>query len=486
MTRASVARYVALRALVVATPLVLAGCSLEAPSSSDEGALATSEDESALGISPLTPRCAPGVCGWQYLLTGGVYYCACKADCRLSGITDSMPPDPNVTLPDADTLHFDRGWAVPGSSMTGYAQHLTGWPNGATTAGPWICQSPAGCAFPTNGWMLGEGLYSYTVGSGFTDLRFPGLVVADPDRDGRYQNILSAVFTDPADGRPRWVYRVQQGPTNRDYSREVPIPIGGEGGKVRGSGLAVGQLDFDPRPDLVLSAVVSLPGNDVWRYRVGLNVDVNGNATWLPTQEVASEGLDLRDGGVVIGDLDADGRSEIVLSSTEDAIFDYLRYRIGHDCHISSGACSWAPVGTLARRVDPMKEPDERDAFRGGNVLIADVVAPRREAPKNELIVAAVTYGRDCDSFGTDGCHQGYGTLHWVGSACNVTTGVCTWSPPVFRNPSTTFTYGGGLTIRDDGDTGIPSIKSSSGADYTITRTAMCPNRDALNDYMSH
>lgn len=119
-----------------------------------------------------------------------------------------------------------------------------------------------------------------------------------------------------------------------------------------GIGVAVTQMDANAAPDLVLvTRDANSATADRLLYRVGWNLRADGSpASWSQPQAVNDVSLGGRGAAIAVGQLDADARPEIVVATYEPVpnAPDRLRYRIGWNVDLTGTAASWSTWRSLA------------------------------------------------------------------------------------------------------------------------------------------
>ncbi len=187
-----------------------------------------------------------------------------------------------------------------------------------------------------------------------------GVAAIDLDGDGRSELIVLRV-DHPNPGPNRGFYRVGKaldatGAVTGAWGDWIEIPAW-ESSDEQGANLAVAALG-DAHPALVVVRVDHrVPGPNVGQYRVGRGLDADGKVTggWGPWIDVPDWNADNDDGvAVTVGDLDADGRPEIIVFHIENVTNpDANRpnrgwYRVGKSLdsagNVTGGWGSWHPV----------------------------------------------------------------------------------------------------------------------------------------------
>ena len=104
----------------------------------------------------------------------------------------------------------------------------------------------------------------------------------------------------------------------------------------QGAGLAVTNLDNDPRPELVFSWIDNPSLENKAYYYVGYNMDENGNVGgWSDLKEIDPGkwiGYESEAAGITIADLSNNGRPDLVFYHVDNPEYhNYAYYRIGYD-----------------------------------------------------------------------------------------------------------------------------------------------------------
>lgn len=171
-----------------------------------------------------------------------------------------------------------------------------------------------------------------------------GAATADLDGNGRPELILMA-YDNPA-GANSFRYRIgwnlNASGTTATWTNHAQVPgVGNEGA---GAAAVIGQLDNNPRPDLIFIAYDNPAGANTFRYRVGFNVNAQGNATWAAGfQTVGGVGNEGQGLGAALGRIDGNPRPDLVLMAYDNpAGANSFRSRTGLNVN-TAGVATWNP-----------------------------------------------------------------------------------------------------------------------------------------------
>jgi hypothetical protein len=152
-----------------------------------------------------------------------------------------------------------------------------------------------------------------------------GIAIADLDGDGKPELLVLRVDS-PTPGPNRGFYRVGKGldangQVTAGWGPWSEVPRWGSAVD-QGTAIAVSDLDGDGKPELIVMHIVHrVPGPNQGQYRVGKTLDRNGQVTggWGPWIDIPNwTSLGNQGAGIAIGDLDGDGKPEIIVFQIED------------------------------------------------------------------------------------------------------------------------------------------------------------------------
>jgi hypothetical protein len=221
-----------------------------------------------------------------------------------------------------------------------------------------------------------------TVHSGAETLIDPGVAVLKTS-DGKTGIIMSAI--DHWEGKDYWRYVVGWNMSPQGDAIWTDIgKVSSGGNELVGGGVAVADINNNGIPDVVLAAIDTWEGKDYWRFVVGTDLDPYGKANWGNVKTVSSGGDQLVGGGVALGDIDGNGKIDIVLAAIDTwKGKDYWRFVIGWDLSVT-GDANWTTPKTVYSGAQTLV---------GGGVALADIDGNG----KLDIILAAIDHweGKD-------------------------------------------------------------------------------------------
>ncbi len=120
--------------------------------------------------------------------------------------------------------------------------------------------------------------------------------------------------------------------------------VSGLGDHCDGSSIALGDIDKNGTIDIVLMAYDAPSGSNQFRYKVGYNLDSNGDASYWSSNKYISGVCDFSEGaGVALGDIDQNGTLEIVLMAYDAPSGpNQFRYKVGWNLNSSGDTGVWS------------------------------------------------------------------------------------------------------------------------------------------------
>jgi hypothetical protein len=151
------------------------------------------------------------------------------------------------------------------------------------------------------------------------------------------------------------------------------IQVTGVGSEAQGASIAFVNLDSNPLPDMILMAYDNTSGTKTFRYKIGWNVNTSGVASsWSPVYQVAGFGSEAQGAGIAIANLDSNSRPEIILMTYEKYLpgNNLFKYKIGWNVSTSGVASGWElgyPLSRLANLGAQLPEA------QGADLVIYDI-----------------------------------------------------------------------------------------------------------------
>jgi len=122
------------------------------------------------------------------------------------------------------------------------------------------------------------------------------------------------------------------------------IPVAGFASVGKGAGVAMTNLDENPRPEMVLMSFESQPGTHKFSYKIGWNLDAGGIATgWSTSIYPRRISYSAQGAGVAMANIDLNARPEmILLTYLDESHANRFAYIIGWNISDSGSAESWS------------------------------------------------------------------------------------------------------------------------------------------------
>jgi hypothetical protein len=211
--------------------------------------------------------------------------------------------------------------------------------------------------------------------------------VAVADLTGTGAQDLLVITVDHPGGQPnRGIFRVGhamdgQGNVTGGWTPWIDVPdwFSFEN---QGVGAAIFDVDKDGKQDLLIFMIDNPPGQNQGFYRIGKQLDVNGNINggwgpWIPIPDWFS--FENQFGGIAVADLDGNGNPELIVMMIDNPPGQNRGlYRIGrnldHNANVTGGWTPWIDVGPVPPPPPPLDQPTWFSwDNQGAGVAVADV-----------------------------------------------------------------------------------------------------------------
>lgn len=177
------------------------------------------------------------------------------------------------------------------------------------------------------------------------EVRGAGMAMTNFDKNPRPDMVLMIYDTSQQPNRFRYKigWNLDANGISKNWSDDKIIP--GIGWLTHGSGVAIAQLDNDPRPEMILMIYYYYEENP-FRYKIGWNLDTQGVTTHWDKDYTEIKGVGWYAGGadVLVAQLDNNPRPEMIFLAY-DSVHDqmnFFRYRVGWNLDKKGKAASWS------------------------------------------------------------------------------------------------------------------------------------------------
>jgi hypothetical protein len=169
-----------------------------------------------------------------------------------------------------------------------------------------------------------------------------GAVLWDLDEDGLLDVLFMGV--DNPDRNDQFRYRMQYRIGAGNWSFPVHTTTSVDIGiKNAGGGVAVADIDGNDVPDIVMMAIEDEDGPDDFLYRIGWNLNSDGlPGKWEPIRTAPAVGNKTEGGGIAVGDVNDNGVPDLLLLAVDNPDgANHFRYQIGWDLDEGGNPSSW-------------------------------------------------------------------------------------------------------------------------------------------------
>ncbi len=239
----------------------------------------------------------------------------------------------------------------------------------------------------------------------------------------------------------RWIVAFDLGPDG-SYTSLSPIhSFSGLGDTADGVGVAIGNLDNDPRPDMILMGLDVGGPYEEFRYRVGLNLNAAGQpSNWTDIQFIAT-GLTEADGaGCALANLDSDPRPDLVLTCYDDPSGPnrFVSY-VGYNLDARGRSIQWETLSSHFVGLHGSENGDGQP--EGAGIAVTNLDSD----PRLDLAFVANDPGNPANFFSVDFRRNFIGSSSPFGSGCRSPG---TGAPGIRVAPATRPREGDALTIQ--------------------------------------
>lgn len=111
-----------------------------------------------------------------------------------------------------------------------------------------------------------------------------------------------------------------------------------------GAGIAIGDIDRNGVPDLLLMTYDAPAGPNTFKYKIGFNLNANGDpATWSGFFTIPGVSYDGQGAGAALGDIDGNGVLDLLLVACDGRATGELRYQIAFNLNTGGQAATTLP-----------------------------------------------------------------------------------------------------------------------------------------------
>jgi hypothetical protein len=153
------------------------------------------------------------------------------------------------------------------------------------------------------------------------------------------------------------------------FGSKGPIKsIPGLGGASEGAGIAIADIDRNGQDDIIVMGHEALNGNNEFRYKIGYNINSQGDATnWSAIKTATGMADKTLSAGITFGDINGNGTLDLILMAYDiPSGSQQIRYKVGYDIS-PSGDVNWSN-GSSVQYASGMA-----DVINGASITLSDI-----------------------------------------------------------------------------------------------------------------
>ncbi len=173
-----------------------------------------------------------------------------------------------------------------------------------------------------------------------------GAAIADINGNGVPDLLLLAIDNPPEDNTARYRVGFDLNTEGAAASWSDLFVSPGMGYESQGGGAAIADLNGNGRPDAILMAYDNPDGQNNFRYRIAWDLMANGAPSgWSDLKVVDGAGYEGDGAGADLADINNNGRPDLIVLAYDDPDQqNNFRYKVGFDLNANGDAAAWSGV----------------------------------------------------------------------------------------------------------------------------------------------